>query len=118
MREYIHKVAGGPVVLVFRKGGERFKEEIRCDSESDSREEVQAIFDLISLYLGGKVGPGAIGKGFVGFLPWEMDEFEKMPRGKDVKPTKESLHYGSPIRVADIVKNEQIGITYIYMESV
>ena len=42
MREAIHRIAGGPVVVVFRKGG-RFKEEIRCDSESDSIEELQAI---------------------------------------------------------------------------
>ena len=115
MREKIHSMAGGPVVVVFRKGG-RITDERRCDSESDSLEDLRAIFQLIANYLGGVVGPDSIGVGFRGFLPWEADEYQRI--GKEGIKPEEKLAYSSPIRVQDIVKNEQTGITTIYMESV
>ena len=115
LRERIHQLAGGPVVVVFRKGP-RFKEERRCDSESDSFEDLEAILSVLLLYFhDAPPSRERIGKEIRGnYLPWESEELERMIAEG---PTEEDhIAYGSPIVVQDVEKNEQTGITTIYMQ--
>jgi len=103
---------GRHVVVVFRKGG-RIKKERRYDSASDSLNDLQAIQRAIGLfYPETPIGPELIGKGYKGLLPWD-----ELNRPEGVTEAKR-LEYSCPVRVADVVENQQIGITYIYMESV
>ncbi len=104
---------GRRVVVVFRKGG-RIKEEHRYDSDSDSLQEVMGVMLAIGLaIIETPIGPGLIGKGFVGLLPWEHHLLEKT-----LVTPEERFTFSCPVRIADVVENPQTGITTIYLESV
>ena len=101
---------GRHVVVIFRKGG-RIKEERRYDSESDSYEEVMGVRIAIAGLL--PVGIDMIGQGWIGFFPWEIGLTKKEKLTKE-----EKFNANCPVRVADVIENEQTGITTIYLESV
>jgi hypothetical protein len=106
----LRQMLGRHVVVVFRRGG-RIKEEKRYDSESESLDEVTGVYTSI---LGAMpIGASMIGKGWIGFLPWEMELFR---RGTITEEQRFNLQ--CPVRVADVVENAQTDITTVYLESV
>ncbi|HEY4761812.1 MAG TPA: hypothetical protein VIH42_14635 [Thermoguttaceae bacterium] len=108
----IRQELGRHIVVVFRKGG-RIKEERRYDSESDSFEEVFGVKRAIgSLIHNTPIGIDLIGEGWVGVLPWERPISGKIPTEVEI------FNANCPVRVADVVENNQTGITTIYLESV
>ncbi len=114
----IRKELGRHVVVVCRKGG-RIKEEHRYDSESDSYEEVVAVELSIGTIIAnapGGIGIGLIGRGKVGYMPWQISLSGETNWNAFTEAENFDLH--SPVRVADVVENSQTGVTTIYLESV
>lgn len=110
--EVIRKKLRTRVVVVFRKGG-RIKDERSYDSAADSLEEVRAVLMAIALPIHDTpIGPNLIGQGFTGLLPWETLDSSRAMTEED------KLRFRTPVRIADVLENDQTGITTIFFESV
>ncbi len=102
------------VVVVYRKGG-RIEEEVRLRSDSDELWELRGINMVLGLTGADKHAAqltNIIGKGYFGFLPWQL--IDGIPRS--LSP-QQKFELRTPVRVADVSQNEQTGVVTIYIES-